>query len=117
MLEDPGSTAIDGIQVDRRTWPRVTSICRDQKRASALSTLSEASFGFPACRKHAVEVDFSGGAVSSNGGCCCHGLPTADLGSSAAAARVLRDPRDPRCRHSALAQLRQRVSAPEKSVR
>ena len=32
------------------------------------------------------------------------------LGLSAAAARVLRDPRDPgRCRHSALAQLRQRL--------
>jgi hypothetical protein len=71
---------------------------------------TQANFGFPACRKRAVEVDFSGGAVSSNGGVLLLRAADRRLGLSAAAARVLRDPRDPgRCRHSALAQLRQRL--------
>ena len=57
-----------------------------------------------------MEVDFSGGAVSSNGGVLLLRAADRRLGLSAAAAAVLRDPRDPgRCRHSALAQLRQRL--------
>src|SRR5206468_10828239 len=79
---------------------------------SNLARLSgnEAALGFPACRKRSVEVDFSGGAVSSNGGVLLMRAADRRLGLSAAAARVLRDPRDPgRCRHSALAQLRQRL--------
>jgi hypothetical protein len=57
-----------------------------------------------------VEVDFSGGAVSSNGGVLLLRAADRRLGLSAAAAGVLRDPRNPRrCRHSALAQLRQRL--------
>src|SRR5215472_2371207 len=76
----------------------------------AVADCTQASFGFPACRKRAVEVDFSGGAVSSNGGVLLLRAADRRLGLSAAAARVLRDPRDPgRCRHSALAQLRQRL--------
>jgi hypothetical protein len=71
---------------------------------------TQGSFGFPACRKRAVEVDFSGGAVSSNGGVLLLRAADRRLGLSTAAAGVLRDPRDPgRCRHSALAQLRQRL--------
>jgi hypothetical protein len=76
----------------------------------AVADCTQASFGFPACRKRAVEVDFSGGAVSSNGGVLLLRAVDRRLGLSTAAARVLRDPRDPgRCRHSALAQLRQRL--------
>jgi hypothetical protein len=71
---------------------------------------TQGSFGFPACRKRSVEVDFSGGAVSSNGGVLLLRAADRRLGLSAAAAGVLRDPRNPRrCRHSALAQLRQRL--------
>jgi hypothetical protein len=71
---------------------------------------TQGSFGFPACRKRSVEVDFSGGAVSSNGGVLLLRAADRRLGLSAAAAGVLRDPRAPgRCRHSALAQLRQRL--------
>jgi Transposase DDE domain group 1 len=76
----------------------------------AVTDCTQGSFGFPACRKRAVEVDFSGGAVSSNGGVLLLRAADRRLGLSAAAARVLRDPRDPgRCRHSGLAQLRQRL--------
>jgi hypothetical protein len=76
----------------------------------AVADCIQASFGFPACRKRAVEVDFSGGAVSSNSGVLLMRAVDRRLGLSAAAARVLRDPRDPgRCRHSAVAQLRQRL--------
>jgi len=46
-----------------------------------------------------VEVDFSGGAVSSNGGVLLLRAADRRLGLSAAAAGVLRDPRHPgRCR-------------------
>ena len=75
-----------------------------------MTDCTQGSFGFPACRKRSVEVDFSGGAVSSNGGVLLLRAADRRLGLSAAAAGVLRDPRDPgRCRHSALAQLRQRL--------
>jgi DDE family transposase len=81
-----------------------------QRGILAVANCSQGSFGFPACRKRAVEVDFSGGAVSSNGGVLLLRAADCRLGLSAAAARVLRDPRDPgRCRHSGLAQLRQRL--------
>jgi hypothetical protein len=42
-----------------------------------------------------VEVDFSGGAVSSNGGVLLLRAADRRLGLSAAAAGVLQDPRDP----------------------
>jgi hypothetical protein len=72
-----------------------------------VANCSQGSFGFPACRQRLVEVDFSGGAVSSNGGVLLMRAADRRLGLSVAAARVLRDPRDPvRCRHSALVQLR-----------
>ena len=75
-----------------------------------MTDCTQGSFGFPACRKRSVEVDFSGGAVSSNGGVLLLRAADRRLGLSAAAAGVLRDPRAPgRCRHSALAQLRQRL--------
>ena len=75
-----------------------------------MADCTQGSFGFPACRKRSVEVDFSGGAVSSNGGVLLLRAADRRLGLSAAAADVLRDPRDPgRCRQSALAQLRQRL--------
>src|SRR5262244_1167799 len=81
-----------------------------QRGILAVTDCTQGSFGFPACRKRAVEVDFSGGAVSSNGGVLLLRAADRRLGLSAAAAGVLRDPRDPgRCRHSALAQLRQRL--------
>ena len=81
-----------------------------QRGILAVAECTEGSFGFPACRKRAVEVDFSGRAVSSSGGVLLLRAADRRLGLSAAAARVLRDPRDPgRCRHSALAQLRQRL--------
>ena len=81
-----------------------------QRGILAVADCTQGSFGFPACRKRAVEVDFSGGAVSSNGGVLLLRAADRRLGLSAAAARVLRDPRDPgRCRHSALTQLRQRL--------
>jgi Transposase DDE domain group 1 len=71
---------------------------------------TQGSFGFPACRKRSVEVDFSGGAVSSNGGVLLLRAADRRLGLSAAAAGVLQDPRDPgRCRHCALTQLCQRL--------
>ena len=47
----------------------------------AVADCIQASFGFPTCRKRAVEVDFSGGAVSSNGGVLL--LRAADRGMSA----------------------------------
>jgi Transposase DDE domain group 1 len=76
----------------------------------AVADCTQGSFNFPACRKRSVEVDFSGGAVSSNGGVLLLRAADHRLGLSAAAARVLRDPRDPaRCRHRALSQLRQRL--------
>ena len=75
-----------------------------------MTDCTQGSFGFPACRKRSVEVDFSGGAVTSNGGVLLLRAADRRLGLSAAAAGVLQDPRDPgRCRHSALAQLRQRL--------
>lgn len=74
-----------------------------------MTDCTQGSFDFPACRKRSVAVDFSGGAVSSNGGVLLLRAADRRLGLSAAA-QVLRDPRDPaRCRHSALAQLRQRL--------
>ena len=75
-----------------------------------MTDCTQGSFGFPACRKRSVEVDFSGGAVTSNGGVLLLRAADRRLGLSAAAAGILQDPRDPgRCRHSALAQLRQRL--------
>jgi hypothetical protein len=50
---------------------------------------TQASFGFPACRKRAVEVDFSGGAVSSSGGVLLLRAADRRLGLRAAAARVV----------------------------
>jgi Transposase DDE domain group 1 len=76
----------------------------------AVADCTQGSFDFPACRKRSVAVDFSGGAVSSNGGVLLLRAADRRLGLSAAAAQVLRDPREPgRCRHSAPAQLRQRL--------
>jgi hypothetical protein len=63
-----------------------------QRGILAVADCSQGSFGFPACRKRLVEVDFSGGAVSSNGGVLLMRAADRRLGLSAAAAWVLRDP-------------------------
>ncbi len=68
------------------------------------------SLAFPACRKRAVAADFTGGDISSNGGVLLLRAADRRLGLTAAAARLLNDPRDRAlCRHSARDQLRQRV--------
>ena len=56
-----------------------------QRGILAVADCIQASFGFPACRKRAVEVDFSGGAVSSNGGVLLLRAADRRLGLSAAA--------------------------------
>lgn len=75
-----------------------------------MTDCTQESFEFPACRKRSVTVDFTGGAVSSNGGALLLRAADRRLGLTAAAARALADPRARgRCRHTALDQLRQRV--------
>jgi hypothetical protein len=76
----------------------------------AVTECIQGSFSFPACRKRSITADFTGGAVSSNGGALLLRAADRRLGLTVAAARLLPDPRArQRCRHTALDQLRQRV--------
>ena len=65
---------------------------------------------FPRCKGREVEVRFSGGAITSNGGAVLLRQADRILGLTEQAARVLDDPRrKASCRHSARSMLRQRV--------
>lgn len=67
-------------------------------------------FGFPACRKRAVEVDFGGGNVSSDGGALLLRQAERRLGLLSQVAGSLDDPRrQASCDHKLVDLLRQRV--------
>jgi len=70
------------------------------------------SIEFPACNRRRIEVDFTGGDITSDGGIFLLREIDRRLGLTQAVARCLPDPRDQtRVKHSVLSQIRQRVYA------
>jgi hypothetical protein len=75
-----------------------------------VTNCTQASFYFPALKRRKVQVEFSGGDITSDGGVLLLRQVDKCLGLMEAVNKVIYDPRDPRyIEHSQLSLLRQRV--------
>jgi hypothetical protein len=69
-------------------------------------------FAFPACNRRKIELQFSGGDLTSDGGVLLLRQMDRRLGLTEAMAKLIPDPRDPvRCEHRLVDLIRQRVYA------
>lgn len=77
-----------------------------------MTNCTQESFAFPGCKRRAVEADFTGGDITSDGGVLLLRQVDRQLGLCAAVATVLDDPRRrASCAHDAQSLLQQRVYA------
>jgi hypothetical protein len=82
------------------------------EEALPVTNCTQQSFAFPACKRRAVEANFQGGDITSDGGVLLLRQVDQRLGLSAAVASALNDPRrQASCQHDAVSLLRQRLYA------
>jgi hypothetical protein len=75
-----------------------------------VTNCTQQSFGFPACKRRSIEVNFEGGDITSDGGVLLLRQADHRLGLCAAVAAALEDPRrQASCVHDGLSLLQQRV--------